>query len=223
MKYCNYFINLSGKYLILLAFCTILSILVITLYVNEVKCELKSCIFASKLKKTHIMKNLKFFAVALFVMGMIAASCEGPEGPRGPAGTSGSNGTDGNANVSVYGFPSDTLTSAVYWVYHTLPITGGLLDSSMIVSYYSNGVGWYQVGELGPGALYQTRYWLYGYTASSEIGIGVANSDGSLYTGSDIVWDSLRVFVIPANQFYAAEPEVNFSNYYEVESYFDQK
>ncbi len=167
------------------------------------------------------MKNLKIFAVVLFVMGMIAASCEGPEGPRGPAGAAGTNGTDGNANVMMFGFGDTTITSTLSL---DLPISQGLCDSSIVLPYYSEGGFWYQMGEIGYGASFLTRYYLYtGYVTYTILQIGLYNVDGSAYTGTGETWDSIRVFVIPATQFYASEPEINFSDYYEVENYFDQK
>ncbi|MPM02943.1 hypothetical protein SDC9_49202 [bioreactor metagenome] len=166
------------------------------------------------------MKNLKIFAVLLFVMGMITASCEGPEGPRGPAGAAGTNGTDGNANVVVYGFPGVTMSTSTDYTSFTLPVSSGMLDSSIVLPYFYQ-YNWYQAGSLGYGGYYNTRYWI--NTFSSLVGIGITNPDGTTYTGTDQIWDSVRIFLIPANQFYAAEPEVDFTNYYEVQSYFNQK
>lgn len=166
------------------------------------------------------MKNFKIFAVALFVMGMIAASCEGPEGPRGPAGAAGTNGTDGNANVIVCGFPGDTMSTSNQYLNLTLPVTAGIMDSSLILPYFHQNF-WYQAGTLGYGGFYDTRYWI--NNVGSLVGIGIVNLDGSAFTGSDQIWDSVRIFVVPATQFYAAEPVVNFANYYEVEDYFSQK
>lgn len=164
------------------------------------------------------MKNLKIFAVVLFVMGMIAASCEGPEGPRGPAGAAGTNGSDGNANVIVCGFPGDTMTTSNMYLNLTLPVSADICDSSLILPYLFQ-YNWYPVGSLGYGGYYNSRYWIY----SNTVGIAILNPDGSDYTGADQLWDSLRVFVIPASEFRAAESIVNFDNYYEVEDYFSQK
>jgi len=172
------------------------------------------------------MKNLKIFAVILFVMGMIASSCEGPEGPRGPAGTAGTDGTDGtdgNANVSVYGFPADTFTAAINSHSYTIPITSEVFDSSFFLGYYYSSGGWYEVGQMGAIGAYQSRSWLYVYSTYTTYGVRIHNVDGSAYSGSDVIWDSLRVFVVPANQFYAAEPLVDFSNYKEVKDYFGTK
>ncbi|HBG71082.1 MAG: hypothetical protein A2W93_02740 [Bacteroidetes bacterium GWF2_43_63] len=166
------------------------------------------------------MKNLKIFAVLLLVMGMIAVSCEGPEGPRGPAGTAGTNGTDGNANVIVCGFPGDTMTTAHQYNYLILPVSAGMMDSSLIIPYLHQ-YNWYPVGGLGYGGYYNTRYWI--TSLYNEVGVAITNPDGSSYTGADQIWDSLRVFIIPASQFHAAESKVNFANYYEVEDYFSQK
>lgn len=170
------------------------------------------------------MKNLKIFAVVLFVMGMIASSCEGPEGPRGPAGaagTDGTDGTDGNANVIVCGFPGVTMTTAYTSHSVYLPITGTLMDSSLILPYYHD-VNWYQAGAMGMGGDYETRYW---YRSSDlQLAISILNPDGSAFTGADQIWDSIRVFVIPASDFRMAEQNgVDFKNMDEVNSYFEQK
>jgi hypothetical protein len=166
------------------------------------------------------MKNLRIFAIVLFVMGLILASCEGPEGPRGNTGPVGPAGPNGNANVRVYGFPGHTFTttSTIYDFY--LPITKELMDSSLILPYFLD-VNWYMAGSLGLSGAYATRYWF--RSSDRYVSLNILDSDGSDYSGPSLTWDSVRVFVIPANQFYAAEPVVNFSNYYEVENYFSQK
>lgn len=169
------------------------------------------------------MKNLKIFAVLLFVMGMIAASCEGPEGPRGPAGaagTNGTNGTDGNANVMMFGFGDTTITYSLSYI---LPISGGLADSSLILPYYRESGFWYQAGEIGYAGGFQTRYYTNPGTTTTTLWIQLYDVDGSAYSGTGETWDSVRVFVIPATQFYASAPDVDFTNYYEVQSYFNQK
>jgi hypothetical protein len=178
----------------------------------------EKCNFADKLKLS-VMKNLKIFAVVLFVMGMIASSCEGPEGPRGPAGTAGTDGTDGNANVIVCGFPEDTLTASNPYLDLILPVSAGICDSSVILPYLHQ-YNWYPIGGLGYGGYYNTRYWIY----SNDLGIAIMNPDGSDYSGSDQIWDSIRVFVIPASDFRKAEQNgVDFKNMDEVNSYFEQK
>lgn len=174
------------------------------------------------------MKTLKFIAVIL-VLGFFAASCEGPEGPKGNNGTNGvdgidgTDGTDGNANVACYGFGSVTFTSASNYNSFMLPISSAMVDSSMIFSYYYTSGGWYTVGQLGPFGDYLSRCWLYGGTTSSELGVRVHNPDGSSFSGSDAVWDSVRVFVVPANSFHMAEQQnLNFANYNEVSGYFSK-
>jgi len=172
------------------------------------------------------MKNLKIFAVILFVMGMIASSCEGPEGPRGPAGTAGTDGTDGtdgNANVICYGFPGVTMGTTSTSTYLTLPLTDAMVDSSLILPYFYTAGLWFQAGQVGLNAEYLTRYYIYPGGTSADAIVKIMNVDATTYTGADQIWDSMRVFVIPASQFRAAEQFVDFSNYKEVKDYFGTK
>lgn len=171
------------------------------------------------------MKTLKMIAVMLLV-GFIAASCEGPEGPKGTNGTNGIDGVDGvdgNANVRIFDFAGDTLTSTLNYTYRYIQDTTFSLDSCMILPYYLNFY-WYQLGQMGPGGSYQTRYWYMDYSNEIEVGMRVHNVDGSAYSGSDVIWDSIRIFVIPINTFHMAEKaNLDFSNYNEVNGYFSTK
>jgi len=172
------------------------------------------------------MKTLNLIAVIL-LFGLITVSCEGPEGPKGANGTNGidgTNGTDGNANVMVYGFPGDTISTTNTYISNTLPITSGMTDSSMILPYFSASSLWYQAGQVGPNASYLTRYFIYPNTTSCDVTIRIHNVDGTSYTGADNIWDSVRIFVIPANVFHMAEQNnLDFSNFNEVNGYFKQK
>jgi len=171
------------------------------------------------------MKTLKFLVIILFI-GLIAVSCkkeEGPAGPKGPAGTNGTDGTDGNANVSVYGFSSVTFTSALDYHYFDIPITSGMIDSSFFAGYFDASGGWYEIGQIGPVGAYQSRYWLYDYATYCAYGVRIHNVDGSLYSGADVTWDSVRIFVIPANIFRRAEADkVDLSDYKQVDCYFSK-
>lgn len=171
------------------------------------------------------MKNIKIFAVLLFVMGLIAASCEGPEGPRGPAGAAGTDGTDGNANVTVFCYGDTTITSAASLVrYYLNGASTGLMDSSMVIPYYGTGSVWYMAGGLGAGGGYYTRFYIWPGSVPPVVSFEVLNPDATAYTGSDIYWDSVRIFVIPANNFRMAQKNgVDFNDIHEVNSYFGQK
>jgi hypothetical protein len=170
------------------------------------------------------MKNLKLLAIIL-VIGIIAVSCKKEEGPAGPAGAAGTNGTNGNANVTVYGFPSVTYTSLSANHTFILPISFGMVDSSMIIPYYKTAAVWYAAGEIGLDVDYLTRYYLEILTSTStNLNIKMMNTDATAYTGADQIWDSVRVFVIPANIFKSTPMgKVNFNDYKSVSSYYDVK
>ncbi len=176
--------------------------------------------------KKSVMKNLKIFAVVLFVMGMIASSCEGPEGPRGPAGAAGTDGTDGNANVIVYSFGDTTFTSTANFIqYHLVGMTEGQMDSSVVLPYFSNtGNVWYLAGGYGSGGAYITRFFIWPDATPPTVNIQMLNTDGSDYSGSDETWDSVRIFIIPATDFRMAEENgLNWKNFSEVNSFYNQK
>lgn len=177
------------------------------------------------------MKMFRFLAL-LITAGLIIVACEGPEGPRGPAGANGTNGVDGvdgtdgedgNANVKVFDFVGDTLTASLGYTYRYINDTTFSTDSCIVLPYYKNYY-WYQVGQMGPGGAYQSRYWYVDLTNQIEIGMRIHNLDGSIYSGADVVWDSIRVFVIPMNTYHMAErANLDFSNYNEVKGYFSEK
>ena len=170
------------------------------------------------------MKNLKFLAIVLLI-GMIAAcEKEGPAGPQGANGINGTNGADGNANVAVYGFTTVTFTSSNYEHSFQLPITEETVDSSLIMPYYFQYGFWYPAGTVGYSGSYSTRYYLSPGTPTSLLLIQVRNTDGSSYSGSDVIWDSVRVFVIPANVFYTSlDKGVDYDHYPSVSNYFEPK
>ncbi|HQI70470.1 MAG TPA: hypothetical protein PLT47_06940 [Bacteroidales bacterium] len=164
------------------------------------------------------MKTLKLLSV-LFIIAAITYSCE-KEGPAGPAGT---NGTNGNANVTVYGFGEYTFTTATPWTQFTLPISQGMVDSSLILPYYHMTNYWYQVGEIGIGGSFTSRYFIEPFASSSDLRIEIRNIDGAPYNGADVTWDSIRVFVIPANTFRSAQSDnIDFNNHNEVAQYFEK-
>lgn len=166
------------------------------------------------------MKTLKLLFVLLIIAAM-ATSCE-KEGPAGPAGT---NGTNGNANVTVYRFGEQILTNIDTEVAFTLPFTGAIAKSSIILPYYLSTLGyWYQVGELGPSSTYLTKYYINPDVDSTYLYVGAKDVDASSYSGPDITWDSVRVFVIPANIFRSAKlGNIDFKNQSEVSAYFDAR
>jgi hypothetical protein len=164
------------------------------------------------------MKTLKLL-FALLIIAAIATSCEKEAGPAGPAGT---NGTNGNANVTVYGFSGYTFSSLNFATHYTLPISSSMVDSSLILPYYFISGFWYQMGEIGYGANFASRYFIEPSPTEAYLRIDLKNVDGTNYTGADITWDSVRVFVIPANNFRSAKKDnIDFKNQSEVSAYFD--
>jgi hypothetical protein len=166
------------------------------------------------------MKNLKCLAMILCIV-IVAVSCKKEEGPQGPAGPSGTNGTNGNANVTVYGFGAQTFTSTDPSVNLVLPISGGMVDSSLILPYYHYDSWWYQFGEIGYASSYQTRYYIYPTDSTSTLLLQIYDLDGTAYTGGDLTLDSIRVFVIPANIFRSTPAgKVDYNDYQSVSSYY---
>ena len=171
------------------------------------------------------MKKLKLIAMLLLI-GAVAISCKNEAGPAGPAGANGTNGTNGNANVKVYGYGSTTLnaTNAYYAHFNPTGLTAGKIDSSLIVSYYMAGSGqWNMANGLGPSGMYSTIQ----YTdpiPPATINIYLRNGDGTGYSGADITWDSVRIFVIPASILKSTPAgKLDYRDYHEVSSYFSQK
>ncbi|HNW90199.1 MAG TPA: hypothetical protein PKN48_11090 [Bacteroidales bacterium] len=166
------------------------------------------------------MKTLKRLCV-LLIIAAVTTSCEKEAGPAGPAGT---NGTNGNANVTVYGFGEHTFSSLDPGTQYTLPISGGMADSSLILPYYHVSDYWYQMGEIGYGANFASRYFIEPFPTVTYLRVDIKNVDGTNYTGSDFTWDSIRVFVIPANIFRSAKLDnVDFKNQSEVSAYFNAR
>ena len=171
------------------------------------------------------MKTIKLLAMFLFI-GIIAVSCKKEEGPAGPQGPAGTNGTNGNANVKVFGYTKDTLNAANGYAlsYSPAGLTAGLIDSSAIFIYYSAYTGqWNMANGFGPSAMYATIQYTDTWS-TPYVSVYLENVDGTYYSGSDVVWDSVRVFIIPASTLKVAKQQnINFNNYNEVNTYFDAK
>src|SRR5690349_11389050 len=96
----------------------------------------------------------------VFVL-LTACSKKGDPGPRGD------NGKDGNADVSVFNFGPQTVTTALNL---TLNVSRGKVDSSLILVYYNPEAelesAWYPMPGVGSGATYETRFLIYQSAAS---------------------------------------------------------
>ncbi|MDY0216515.1 MAG: hypothetical protein RBS19_06135 [Bacteroidales bacterium] len=170
------------------------------------------------------MKTLKSLSMILLI-GIIAVSCT-KEGPIGPTGTNGTNGIDGNANVQVFGYSKDTLNNANFHtiMYSPPGLTPGLIDSSAIFVYYSDShYEWNMANGFGPNGNYVTIQYTYSAPTDPYIAVYLTDTDGNLYSGADVIWDSARVFIIPANLLRSAEIEnVDFEDYQAVTNFFNK-
>jgi len=167
----------------------------------------------------------------LFLLGALMfafAACEkeGPAGPQGAQGTQGPAGVPGptgNANVIQFSLPGVTLSDGAPDIWQNIPLTHDLCNSSIIVGYLGymeSTLLWYPMPGLSYGGTFDYRAYYFGQ---------IGNTDSTTYvvrrltgTGDDIV-DSIRIVVIPASVFYAAEPaeRPDLKNYEAVRSFYD--
>ena len=57
-----------------------------------------------------------------------------------------------------------------------------------------------------------------------RLNIKLNNYDGSDYSGFDVTWDSVKVYIVPANIFALAKDQyVNFNDYNSVADYYNKK
>jgi hypothetical protein len=171
------------------------------------------------------MKKAKLLAIILLI-GIVAISCK-KEGPQGPVGTAGANGTNGNANVILYAFGDTTFSAAnLYRVnYYPAGLTSGMVDSSLILAYYKQTLynAWYPVGGIGLNGNYQTRMFI-DPAPPPCVTIRLNNIDGSAYSGADVSWDTVRIFVIPANIFRSVlADKVDLTNYLKANEYLSNR
>jgi len=164
----------------------------------------------------------------ILCIGIVAVSCEKEAGPTGPAGPAGTNGTNGNANVALYSFGSSDFNSGNIYLndFSLTGTTNSGIDSCLVMSYYiPNGyTNFYMAGQVGPGNTYQSRCFINNFNIIPAFRIILCNPDGTTYSGADVTWDSVKVFVIPATTFRRAEADkVDFNSYEQVNKYFPEK
>ncbi|HMR46910.1 MAG TPA: hypothetical protein PKC85_09110 [Bacteroidia bacterium] len=152
---------------------------------------------------------------------------QGPQGEQGPAGangTDGTNGTNGNANVKMFMFGPTTFTSTDANEFYNFPlsVTNNMLDSSMIIGYYQLSTAsaiWYTASGLGASGSYQTRS--YHLNSPSRFSIWIYDTDGSAYSGSSLLFDKIKVIVIPSSDYSGSRyAGVDFNNYEATMKYF---
>ena len=138
------------------------------------------------------MKTLKLLAVILFV-GFIAISCK----KEGPAGK---NGTNGNANVQVFGYSTHLFNwdNGYSVSYSPAGLSSESIFSSVIYIYYTELPGiWHVANGLGPNGDYATIQYMVGGVAP-YVSVYLMTPEGNFYSGTDVTWDSARVFFVPA-------------------------
>lgn len=177
--------------------------------------------------KPKIATILFIGAITLF------ASCKktttGPKGDTGAAGTNGTNGINGtngtngaqgNANVKIYNYGSTTLTATSDAKFYPSGLTAQKIDSSLIMVYYSaDGAQWNVANGLGPNGNYATIQ----YTDPSPyVCVYLKNADGSYYTGGTVIWQKVRVVIIPTASVFR-KANINYNNYNEVANYYNIK
>jgi hypothetical protein len=164
----------------------------------------------SSLKKTSqtIMKKIIFILGFFAVIATMNTGCSKETGPKGDTGATGATGAtgpqgvqgaQGNANVKQYNYDSITVSSSSSAIYTFPGMTAGMLDSSMVLVYYSEGSNqWNMAGGCGPGCDYQTIM----YTDPTPyVSVYLENRDGTVYSGSPVLWVKSRLVIIPANEF----------------------
>lgn len=172
------------------------------------------------------MKNIIAIATITIILAVSGCSKQGPIGPAGPNGTNGTNGTNGangNANVKMYFFQNDSLTTA-HSFYKYLPVTGAVIDSSIVLAYYDPNGNWYPSPGLGVGGAYQTRNYTNPGADSVPFNMSPLNPDGSAYTGSKITLNRVKILVAPASSVFIGKTSpVDFNDYKATMKYFGLK
>ena len=154
------------------------------------------------------MKKIIFIVSLFAVIATMTTGCSKETGPKGDTGATGATGSagpqgvqgaPGNANVKQYNYDSITLSPTAAATYTFPGMTRAMLDSSMVLVYYSQGSNqWNMAGGCGPGCAYQTIM----YTDPSPyVSVYLENADGTSYSGPDVVWVKSRLVIIPANEF----------------------
>lgn len=150
----------------------------------------------------------------------VLAACKKQKGDTGPAGPAGTNGTNGNANVKLFTYGKDSITSSLYYfdlVWPAGEVTANMIDSSAVLVYHKTYGLWYSSPGFGWSGQYQFRV----FTDSYSITMSALNPDGTIFSGSKYVFDKFRVLVIPSSDYKGSRKKpVDFNNYYETMGYY---
>lgn len=155
------------------------------------------------------MKIEKFFLLFALSCSAFVIGCK--KGEQGPPG---------NANVEVYNFGSQTISSGA--VSYTLNISRGKIDSSLILIYYNPSTEnetWYPIPGVGSGSLYQTRYFIYQTSTTPSVytlSVRLLKMDGSIYS-TQTTFTKLKVVIAPASAIQNASVDKN--DFYSIKQY----
>lgn len=166
--------------------------------------------------------NKTIFHLSAVLMLSFMLACEGPEGPKGstgPIGPVGPTGQNGNEEVYLFTYGSKLLDAASYYsVDYTFDtLSASTIDKSLILIYYSMySEEWNMANGSGPNGMFQSIQYYSSYDSTAHVYL--KNIDGSAYSGSDITWDSSKVYVIPPAMIRLAEEQkVDFFDIHQVQ------
>lgn len=148
-----------------------------------------------------------------------ATGSNGPTGATGARGATGAKGDAGNANVLLYEFGVQTFT---YELELNISVSREIVDKSMVLVYYNPGneaqTAWFQSPGLGSSGDYQTRYFIYQLSSSSNIyrlGLRALQPDGTAPYGTPLTFRKIKVIFAEASQIFSAQAsgQLDLSNY----------
>ncbi len=165
----------------------------------------------------------KLIIAVMALLSVFTACKKAEKGATGPAGANGANGTNGNANVKLFYYGKDSITTTRTTFSFNLSdpsITQNLMDSSAVLCYHQSSGFWYSSPGLGWGGTYQTRVYTYNYSLPT-LHFEVYNPDASAYSGSKVIISKFKIIVIPSSDYKGSRKKpVDFNNYEETMKYY---
>ncbi len=154
--------------------------------------------------------------IGVFALFATLVSCKKAEkGDIGPAGANGTNGTNGNANVKMYYFGKDSITTTHTIFSFTISdpkVTANMMDSSSVLFYHQSNGFWYSSPGLGYSAYYQARF--YTYNPARDLNFEVYNPDGATYSGPKVIITKFKAVIIPSSDYKGSRKKpVDFTDY----------
>jgi hypothetical protein len=174
-------------------------------------------------------KNLNLAFLALVFTVLLLPACKkgdaGPQGQTGPQGSEGPQGVEGNADVTLYSFGPQSLATAAYTMFSIATTEDSANNSAWFVYlYYDANSRWYSIPGFGIGGA--TDYRLSNSYASGQalIYIDKASGTGENYSkakvfriyGTHIVRSTTAAAPVEMKPL----PDIDFSNYEAVNSYY---